>query len=90
MAVINCDPFYYIDNSKPTHTEALELASIIMGDARRTGEWIRIGYVNAFIVDGLNTYDVIDYITRTQLKDKLIGLLLCGNIIRIEDKEYRL
>ena len=89
MAVLNTDPYYFIDEKKHNYSAAIATALEVMAEARRYDEYIRVGYENKYYVEGMKHYRLSgQMINRGVMLNELAEYLSNGVTIRVDDFEW--
>lgn len=89
MAIINADPYYFIDENKPNYSAARATALVVMGEARQHDEYIRVGFEIRYYIDGLEHYRLSgEKIGRNRMLKELEEYLLNGITLRVDNLEW--
>lgn len=89
MAVLNADPYYYLDADKPNYSSARATALEVMAEARKHNEYVRVGFENRYYVDGLEHCRITgEVIGRNRMMKELEEYLLNGITLRVDNLEW--
>lgn len=89
MALLNTDPDYYLDESKPNYSAARATVLEVMAEARKYNEYIRVGFENKYYIDGLEHCRITgEAIGRNLMLNELEEYLVNGNTLRVDNLEW--